>query len=254
MKNGIKPFDKIKKNKGGIMLKRITLFLLLFCTIMTCVACSNTSNESSVSKESLHEQIKNARTIKSYQQGTQVEEMDSIKFGHNEKGEPIEWLIIDKDTNSAMLISKYILSRHNYVNGTSYVLYEDSEVRRWLNNEYVDVIFTKNEQNQINLLHLYTDYYHTNPPTEYMLIPSKSAIEYYFENCPNSFRKASDVPYGTSVSYMLSDEKDMSKSSNVPHGWIAAIGTEGEDSELPLYVGGSEGYPFGIRPVMQLKY
>lgn len=226
------------------MFKKL-IYILSLNIVVCCTACGNASNLSNVSKETLHEQIKNARTVKTYSQGTQVEEMDSIKFGHK-NGESIEWLVIDKSNDVATLISKYVLASHVYVKGTSYTPYEDSEVRRWLNSELVNDIFTKDEQKLIDLRWLDTEIYFTSEPTEYLIIPSKGMLEYFFSNCPNSFRKATDVPYGTPLPYMLSDKVD--------NQWLAAIGDDGEDDKLPLYVGGSEGYPWRVRPIMNLKY
>lgn len=70
-------------------------------------------------------------------------EQDGIK----ENGEePIEWLVLNKKGDNILLISKYILNKMRF--GTSY-LWEKSEIRDWLNSDFYNNSFNKDEQSRI---------------------------------------------------------------------------------------------------------
>ena len=56
--------------------------------------------------------------------------------------EPIEWIVLGKDNDDLLLISRYILKKMRF--GSTY-LWEKSEVREWLNNEFYNESFNEKE-------------------------------------------------------------------------------------------------------------
>ncbi len=64
--------------------------------------------------------------------------------------EDIEWLVLAKDGNKALIISKYALDCKQY-NPSSFsdVTWETSTLRKWLNGTFLDTAFSTEEQNRI---------------------------------------------------------------------------------------------------------
>lgn len=90
----------------------------------------------------------------------------SVMFGNYEQDndtangkEEIEWIVIGKENNKVLLISKYALDCRNYssrdVNGNYYVerygvTWEKSDLREWLNNEFFAAAFSSSESKLIS--------------------------------------------------------------------------------------------------------
>ena len=81
---------------------------------------------------------------------------DTYKFGSYEQDnktsngkEEIEWIVLDKDGMSLLLISKYALDCQQY--NTSYinVTWETCSLRKWLNGTFLSAAFSSEEQNSI---------------------------------------------------------------------------------------------------------
>ena len=86
---------------------------------------------------------------------------DIVTFGSYEQDnssmngkETIEWIVLSKDSGSAMLISRYVLDCQSYSLNNSYVSYDDSYIKEWLNDSFFEDAFEKNEQNRISLIRL----------------------------------------------------------------------------------------------------
>ena len=82
---------------------------------------------------------------------------ETIKFGsypqndvNGKTKEPIEWIVLEKDGNKALFLSKYILDNKCFndewsVNKT----WETSQLRSWLNDTFYRTAFSKDEQKKI---------------------------------------------------------------------------------------------------------
>jgi len=62
--------------------------------------------------------------------------------------EVIEWLVLEKKDNQALVISKYGLDRQDY-NYMAEVTWETCSLRKWLNSSFMDTDFSAKEQNSI---------------------------------------------------------------------------------------------------------
>lgn len=62
---------------------------------------------------------------------------------------PIEWIILSREGNSVLLLSQYGLDCQPFHNYRTDVVWENSFVRSWLNDEFLNRAFTKEEQNAI---------------------------------------------------------------------------------------------------------
>ncbi|MBR4313508.1 MAG: hypothetical protein IKP66_01205 [Lachnospiraceae bacterium] len=137
------------------MLKKILSVVLSIAMIFTLFACGSNSSISSDgsssggSNSSLRAQIENCTPLVDYSGNTTIDEMDSIEFGKDEKGRSIEWVVLEKGNNKALLITKWLLYQRNYHNEYVNITWENSLIRKWLNSDFLDLSFNKKEQGQI---------------------------------------------------------------------------------------------------------
>ena len=79
---------------------------------------------------------------------------DTITFGKydlNGDGQKkdIEWIVLSKEYGRALVISKDALDCKPYNNSSSDITWENSSLRSWLNNEFLNEAFNENEINHI---------------------------------------------------------------------------------------------------------
>ena len=68
--------------------------------------------------------------------------MDTATFGMYPEGEPIEWIVLEKDDNKALLLSKYILDCKCYNEIQTDVTWETCTLRSWLNDTFYNAAFS----------------------------------------------------------------------------------------------------------------
>ncbi|MBR4725744.1 MAG: hypothetical protein IK071_08205 [Lachnospiraceae bacterium] len=95
-----------------------------------------------------------------------VVERETITFGsydqdnNQENGaEPIEWYVLSKTGTEMTLLSKYVLDCQPFATDEEQdkydkVFWEMSSIRRWLNDDFYNTAFSKDEQNRIKLTKL----------------------------------------------------------------------------------------------------
>ena len=80
---------------------------------------------------------------------------DFVTFGHYPQTAAgndmtsIEWIVLDRDGNKALLISKYVLDSQRYNENWDSVTWETCTLRTWLNNEFINKAFSELERNAI---------------------------------------------------------------------------------------------------------
>ena len=73
---------------------------------------------------------------------------DVLRFGtYND--ETIEWLVLDKKENKALMISKYVLFLEKYNDEDSRVTWENCTLRSYLNNDFYNTAFSEEEKRLI---------------------------------------------------------------------------------------------------------
>ena len=110
---------------------------------------------------------------------------------------PIEWDILEENNGKALIISHYILDSKRFDSISSN--YENSEIRKWLNNEFINNAFNKNEQALINNINIdnsllstgdKTNTFICNNTIDKIFILSVREVKKYFE-------KEASTAYGT---------------------------------------------------------
>lgn len=120
---------------------------------------------------------------------------DIVTFGHYEQDndesngkEPIEWIVLDVQDGKALLLTRYAIDAHNYHSGqreTSFPTWEKSEIRAWLNSEFLAAAFDDEEAASIATVTLsnpsYKKYNWGGPDTEdRVFLLSRDEVEQYF--------------------------------------------------------------------------
>ncbi len=79
----------------------------------------------------------------------------TVRFGSYEQNaewnssEPIEWIVVDRDGNLALLVSKYALNAMPYNTTDTYTTWGTSSLRSWLGNTFYNTAFNQSEKNAI---------------------------------------------------------------------------------------------------------
>ena len=63
---------------------------------------------------------------------------------------PVEWEVLERDGNKALLISKYVLDCAKFHENDDLTFWGKSTLRGWLNNEFYDEVFSKAEKKAID--------------------------------------------------------------------------------------------------------
>ncbi|MBP3200076.1 MAG: hypothetical protein J6M39_00290 [Lachnospiraceae bacterium] len=154
--------------------------------------------------EAISKQIENVRTASSHDYSLMgdsysdkiYEKYDTVTFGRqsdNKLGlfkKPIEWIVLDKKDNSALLISKYILDckafdyvdtekidsiDENIKDNFKYCDWSKSSLRKWLNNEFLNDIFSTDEQDKVLFTHLHD----TNTDDKIFCLNEEEYVKYF---------------------------------------------------------------------------
>lgn len=126
--------------------------------------------------DELNDKITNTKTIWEQPREATVDNFESIEFGNyyindiaGEKKEPIEWVIMKKENNRALLLSRYVLDYHSYDDrvrnkANNYKQFnsdwKDSSLREWLNNYFYNESFNEYEKSVIQNTYLDNTYYY----------------------------------------------------------------------------------------------
>ena len=73
------------------------------------------------------------------------------RYPQTESGDkkPIEWIVVKREENKALLLSKYVLDAQPYNKKYGDVTWETSDIRRWLNSDFYTTTFNDIERSKI---------------------------------------------------------------------------------------------------------
>ena len=92
----------------------------------------------------------------------EINEGDCVEFGsyyqeNSSEKAPIEWLALKKSGTKVLLISRYGLDCKQYHHENADMTWENSDLRKWLNGEFLNKAFTASEQEKIAVTKLAND-------------------------------------------------------------------------------------------------
>ncbi len=117
-----------------------------------------------------------------------------ITFGHypqtaeGNDNTPIEWLVVARDGNKVLLISRYALDCQPYQKSNSAITWEECSLRTWLNDTFINKAFNSQEQTGILTTHVQAHKnpeYSTNPgggTQDKIFLLSITEAETYFQS------------------------------------------------------------------------
>lgn len=111
-------------------------------------------NDESLKKHKIYglDEIEKIEEIKK-QKGVNLDELDTIRFGKYQQNEnnvsDIEWIVLEKKGDKALLMSKYILDCKIFDKKKDCISWEKCSLRKWLNKDFINKAFSKGEQELI---------------------------------------------------------------------------------------------------------
>ena len=117
---------------------------------------------------------------------------DYIRFGTYE-GEAIEWLVLEKTDEKMLVISRYALEDRPYHDTYEDITWEDCTLRKWLNDDFLNAAFTKEERAMIPTVTVPADKnpeYDTDPGNatrDKVFLLSIAEAEKYFDSAAEMY-------------------------------------------------------------------
>jgi len=134
------------------------------------------------SEHILNDMITNSAYISRLKKTQALNEGDFIFFGHYDKsievfgGMPMVWRVIHTNGNKALLLSWYCIGSRGFNTGHEDCSWEESSLRQWLNNEFVNKTFTPDEAESILSSPIYTLYNETVYDKVFLLSNEETAL------------------------------------------------------------------------------
>ena len=217
-------------------------------------------------KESEHKEETTAKVESSSQKKDKNPEYkvgETIEFGNYPQEEdgtekPIEWIVMKKEGNQVLLLSKYVLDAKPYNKESKAVTWETSDIRKWLNNEFYTTVFNKTEKGRIQTTLIKNeDNFETktsggNDTKDKVFLLSQKEAETLFSNKKERIAKATGYTQKTGV-YVNERTNAL--------WWLRSPGN-GSDAAGTVHWDGwinSDGYDVsydsdGVRPALYLKF
>ena len=143
---------------------------------------------------------------------TNVSIGDYVTFGRFEQdgnegngAEPVDWIVLAVEDDKVLLISRYVLDGQEFGSYDDITTWETSSLRSWLNNEFLNNAFTKEEQKIIK-----TETIHNIENPEFKLQDGKDTEDKIFcLSCDEVFKYYSPLttavePASISSEYLIS--------------------------------------------------
>lgn len=168
--------------------------------------------------------------------------------------EPVEWIILDKNSSSALLISKDILDYHLYYYGFDCVTWSKSDMQFWLNHSFLNDAFSTDEQKAIQRTTLHADKPQDTDEigkdtNDMVFLLSVDEVQKYFKSESSRIAKAS--AYAVSLGAFVSHDGYTNWGTRTPLNcnFIAEILSNGKFSNNGSFFLGN----FEVRPALWIS-
>ena len=184
---------------------------------------------------------------------------DVITFGAYEQdnnldngAETIEWIVLERDGNQALVISKYCIEWLPFHNTFTEVGWKNSSIRSWLNNTFLDEAFSTQEKTSItSTQNINPDFYDDSESehnwigttTDRIFLLSSSEADKYFSS--DSDRYAEGTEYACNKGKSASWYWWLRSANNIEYAGFVSKGELGYGEEVDRNM--------GIRPAMWIE-
>lgn len=132
-----------QKNKG--MKKTGVLGFVILCLLSGCAQQSTESTEATT-VAAVEAEVLETVELKRAEVGDIVQMGIYEQDGNPETDDPICWDVLDKDGDAMLLISHDVIDYQRFSDSYNCVIWEDSQIRTWLNEEFYTDAFDKETQ------------------------------------------------------------------------------------------------------------
>lgn len=176
---------------------------------------------------------------------------DAVYFGAYEQDnntsngkEDVEWIVLAKENEKALVISKHALDCQQYNTSYTDVTWETCPLRKWMNGTFLNNAFSTEEQAQIQNTTVSADKnpeYNTNPgnaTTDKVFLLSINEVEKYFNS--DEARKCAPTAYAKTQGAYTSDSNKTASGAATCWWWLRSPGGT-QDSAATVHADGSVG-------------
>ena len=188
---------------------------------------------------------------------------DYITFGvyeqdanYNNGKEPLEWLVLAKENNGLLVISRYVLDVKSYNEENQSVTWGKCTLRTWLNHNFVTMAFTREEQGMIPTVTVSADknpVYDTDPGNatqDKVFLLSVSEATKYFTT--NSNRQCAPTPHAIVEKAYIANGSSMwfLRSTGSKQEYAVFVRSDGD---IDTYGYANNAKYMGVRPAMWIS-
>ena len=195
------------------------------------------------------------------------------------QGEPLRWLVVDVQDGNALLLSKYVIAKRPFNQQAGVCTWENSDIRAWLNEEFLANAFTSSERSYIMTVKVTAD---TKAGAEgvdqgadtddrVFLLSGAEAEDYFFNGVEAVYEYtlgkatwAAELGYYESVKdsptlkFTLDEWKAGFEKDATCNWWLRTMGRGGSNAmyihmDGKGYVNPVQGPSIGVRPAIWVK-
>lgn len=126
--------------------------IILFLIVLVALNC----NLVFAAQNNINPAVTKAKLVKEYSDTYRYNWMDKVWIGlYPQKSSdptnvrPLEWLVLDKQGDKALLISRYVIDKLPYNLTNDFCTWETSYIRQWLNNDFYNFAFDQDDKSYI---------------------------------------------------------------------------------------------------------
>ncbi|MBO5287567.1 MAG: hypothetical protein J6B34_05530, partial [Clostridia bacterium] len=181
-------------------------------------------------------------------------------FGRYEHGnglQNLEWIVLERNDDKALLVSKYIIDTKKFHEERTPITWEDCTLRRWLNNDFYNEVFSSTEKSKI----LTTETKNAPNPVYYVTSGIDTHDKVFllsYDDVKKYFKSNAETK--CQVTLFAKNKGAYCDGAYFGYWWLRTTGQSLQDATYIFYSGGISdmgydvtGLIFGVRPAIWVK-
>lgn len=178
-------------------------------------------------------------------------------YNHGIMTKEIDWIVLERNGNKALLISKYIIDRQKFNANSENTCWEKSSIRTWLNSTFYNTAFNSQEKSKILTTSL-----RNNPNPQHGTSSGNDTYDKIFLLSTDEVNKYFKADNETRCQVTLFAKNNGAYCDGAYFGywWLRTSGQFAQNATYIFYTGGvsAMGYDvtgtiFGVRPAMWIS-